>query len=323
MIRLSAPHFWYRHGTTTAALLKPFAYAWQAVTRNRIASASPYRPRAKVICIGNVAVGGAGKTPLAIGLADALREAGLCITPCFLTRGFGGTAKGPAVIDPNSSVTHSGDEALLLARHAPTIVSRDRVAGLKLADTNGHDVVICDDGFQNPSFAKDASLLVFDGTTGIGNGFCLPAGPNRETLEDALPRATAALIVGDDKTGLRAKLYAIPVFAAHFKAAYNLNGGKYLAFAGIGRPTKFFETLAANNYDVVKAVPFPDHHAFSANELEKLATEAAALGATLITTEKDHVRLPDNFKSKVVALPVSLKVDGLPELLTLLRTRLS
>lgn len=318
------PSHWYKPQANAPALfLLPFAWVWMAVTRVRRYLSKPYRAKAKVICIGNVAVGGAGKTPLAIALMDALREAGLASNPCFLKRGYGGKAKGVTLIDSTASFDDYGDEALLLAQHAPTLVSADRRAALQLADRSGFDVAICDDGFQNPYFIKDMSILVFDGAYGVGNGLCVPAGPCREPLKEAVLRAQAAVIVGDDKTGLRDELNSIPTFAAHFKAAYNQRGGRYLAFAGIGRPEKFFETLAASNYDIVKSVPFADHHVYSASELDVLLVEAERLSARLITTEKDHVRLPDAYKPCIDTLPVSLRVDGMPELLTLIRTRLS
>lgn len=324
MIRLSAPAFWYDpHANVT--LLKPFAALWRAVTRHRLKGVPIYLPRAKVICIGNVAAGGTGKTPLAISVIEALREAGIANKPCFLTRGFGGHIKGPAIIEPDKADARiCGDEALLLARHAPTIVAQDRAAGLRLADEKGFDFVIADDGFQNPNLAKSASILVFDGAVGIGNGYCIPAGPCREPLEDALSRASACVIVGEDKTRMRERLLALPTFAAHFKAAYNTSPDTpYIAFAGIGRPEKFFDTLRANNYSVINSIPFPDHHVFTASDIARLKAEAAAKGARLITTEKDFVRLPDAARTIVSVLPVTLKVDGATELTTLLRTKTS
>lgn len=282
-------------------------------------------PRAKVICIGNVSAGGTGKTPLAISLLESLREDGMAKTPCFLTRGYGGRTRGPAIIETDKANADTyGDEALLLARHAPTIVAHDRAAGLKLADEKGFDIVIADDGFQNPDFAKTASILVFDGAVGIGMAWRIPAGPCREPLSDALARAAACIIVGEDKTQLRQKLLALPTFAAHFKATYNTSSdAAYIAFAGIGRPAKFFETLRASNYRVIDAVPFPDHHVFTAADIGRLTADAATKGARLITTEKDFVRLPDAARAVIDVLPVTLKVDGAAELTTLLRTRMT
>ncbi|NBX66117.1 MAG: tetraacyldisaccharide 4'-kinase [Proteobacteria bacterium] len=323
MIRLTAPAFWFDRNANVK-LLKPLSVVWRYFTRLRIACAPSYIPHAKVICVGNVTVGGAGKTPFAISLMDGMREAGMVKRPCFLTRGFGGRTTGPAFIDAHAStVNEYGDEALLLVRHAPTIVAKNRADGLRYADEHGFDTVIADDGFQNPDLAKTISILIFDGAVGIGNGHCIPAGPCREPLADALPRAAACIVVGQDQTNIREQLLSLPTFAAHFKAAYNLSSeARYLAFAGIGRPEKFFETLRECNYNVVKTVAFPDHHHFTASDIEALVAETKRLQARLITTEKDFTRLPESARSTVDVLPVNLKVDGMPELLTLIRTRL-
>lgn len=323
MIRLMAPRFWF-DPKANVSFLKPLSALWTYLTRARLKRAPTYTPNAKVICIGNVTVGGTGKTPFAISLMGLLREEKLAKNPCFLTRGYGGRIAGPTLLDTNTASFYNfGDEALLLARHAPTIVSQNRAAGLRLADAQGFDVVVTDDGFQNPDIPKNVSILMFDGAVGIGNGHCIPAGPCREPLSDALQRATACVVVGDDTTGIRTQLLALPSFAAHFKAAYNnVSDRVYLAFSGIGRPTKFFETLRQSNYNVVHTASFPDHHAFSSADIARLTADAAKLDARLITTEKDFVRLPDALQAAVDVLPVTLKVDGMPELLMLLRTRL-
>lgn len=321
-----APSFWLDQTTfpnrLKATLLRPLGWIWLAVTRMRRAFATPYRATVPVICIGNVAAGGSGKTPMAVTLATALQDSGMALRPVIVTRGYGGADPSARLIDlARETAASCGDEALLLARHVPTIVAANRVAGIRLAEDGGFDVILTDDGFQNPHFAKTASLLVFDGAVGIGNGLCIPAGPCRETLTDAVPRAAAAIIVGEDKTALRDKLRVLPVFSAHFKAAYNPAGGHFVAFAGIGRPQKFFETLRENGYAPLETVSFSDHHVFTAADLDGLAQLAALHQARLITTEKDHVRLPENFRAHVEVLPVTLKVDGMAELLTLLRTR--
>lgn len=323
MIRLVAPAFWF-DTQASVFFLKPLAALWQFFTRIKISSPPRYTSKAKVICVGNVVVGGTGKTPFAISLMEALRDARIAQSPCFLTKGYGGNLAGPSLVDANKGCVESyGDEALLLARYAPTIIAKDRAKGLMFADAAGFDVVITDDGFQNPDISKTASILMFDGAVGIGNGYCIPAGPCREPLADAMARATACIVVGDDKTHIRERLLALPTFAAHFKAAYNANADNaYVAFSGIGRPSKFFETLVQSNYRVVKTIAFPDHHVFSASDISKLMAEAGTLQARLITTEKDFVRLPDTVRAAVDVLPVSLKVDGMAELLTLLRTRM-
>jgi len=326
MFRLTPPRFWYDQTSPDQRLLafalSPLSALWRAVTRLRWRLATPYQPSVPVICIGNITGGGTGKTPTAISLMQALQASQLSLRPFFLTRGFGGALKGPVRVDTTRhGFKDVGDEALLLTAFAPTIVAHDRVAGIKYATQHGADCIIVDDGFQNPSFLKTASIIVIDGAVGIGNGRCMPAGPCRETLRDAIARATAIMLVGPDSTGLRPRLLALPVFAAHFKAAPDDGAKPYVAFAGIGRPDKFFQTLNDSGHNVVDTVTFPDHYAYTARDIDRLQQLAARQHAKLITTQKDHVRLPPN--TGVESLPVSLRIDGMPELITLLRTKLA
>jgi len=326
MFRLTPPRFWYDQTRPDQRLLasvfSPLAGLWRAATKLRWHLATPYKPSVPVICIGNITGGGTGKTPTAISLVQALQASKLSQRPFFLTRGFGGTLKGPLLVDATRyGFGDVGDEALLLAAFAPTIVAQDRVAGIQYATQHGADCIIVDDGFQNPSFLKTASIIVIDGAVGIGNGRCMPAGPCRETLRDAIARATAILLVGEDKTALRPQLAALPVFAGHFKAAPANDDQNYVAFAGIGRPEKFFQTLRDSGHNLVDTVAFPDHYAYTGSDIQRLQQLAARQHAKLITTQKDHVRLPPN--TGVESLPVSLRIDGIPELMTLLRTRLA
>jgi len=310
---MTPPRFWYKDRPTVPAhILRIFSVLWLAATQFRLAMANPYSSRLPVICVGNVVLGGAGKTPTAKALVKALRAQ----NPCFLTRGYKGlTRVATHVSSPDARLY--GDEAVLLSRYAPTIVARDRVEGLKLAETYGHDLVVADDGFQNPDFAKSASLLVIDGGMGIGNGLIVPAGPLRETLADALKRARAVLIIGHDKQGLGWIINGVPIFHGRMKPVNANPDGKYVAFAGIGRPEKFFTTLREAKYEVVETVSFPDHHVYTDADRERLESLAARHQARLITTEKDRVRFPQ--KSPIDMLEVELQIDDLESLVTLLR----
>nr|WP_255720394.1 tetraacyldisaccharide 4'-kinase [Acuticoccus kalidii] len=245
---------------------------------------------AKVICIGNPTVGGAGKTPVAIAVARLLLEAGH--RPVFLTRGYGGRLKGPLIIG-DEGAADVGDEALLLAAIAPTVVSRDRAAGGRLAACLG-DVIVMDDGFQNPGLAKDWSALVIDRAVGVGNARVTPAGPLRAPLAAHAPLADG-LIVVDAGEGIAAPLpdLGVPIFTAHLEPTVSepLDGVPVLAFAGIGRPEKFFASVRALGATLVEARPFADHHAFEAREITGLRDAAAKAGLKLVTTRKDHVRL--------------------------------
>lgn len=308
------PRFWQQPNTTLPAIaLQAFSPLWVLAARMRAHFANPYSSRLPVICVGNVTLGGAGKTPTAIALLKAFKVD----NPCFLTRGYlGQTRVATHVASPDAGIY--GDEAVLLSRHAPTIVSPNRVEGLRLAETTGHDLVIADDGFQNPTFAKNASLLVIDGGAGIGNGRVIPAGPLREPLNDALKRAKAVLIIGDDKNNV-AKRITVPVFRGVMKPVNpQPSGKKYVAFAGIGRPEKFFATLREAQYNVIETVSFADHHAYTEADRARLASLAARHEAQLITTEKDRVRLAQNMKD-VETLGVELEIEDIDRLVALLQ----
>lgn len=294
---MKAPAFWSAPPGLAAMLLRPAAYLYGSVAGRRMAEAGT-RAAIPVVCIGNVTVGGSGKTPTAIAIASLLRE--LKRRPAFLTRGYRGRLHGPVAVDP---VRHEagdvGDEALLLARHAPTIVARDRPAGAALAAATGADLVVMDDGLQNPSLVKDLTIAVFDGLAGIGNGRVLPAGPLRAPLSGQWPRIDAVVIVGSGREGDRisaeARLRGIPVLSAALRARpealSQLRDQRVLAFAGIGRPAKFFETCRECGIDVVATREFPDHHAFTQAEITGLLDLAERNGLVPITTEKDEVRL--------------------------------
>ena len=298
------PRFWdSRPDHPAARLLAPLGAAYGAVTGRRMDR--PGLPAGcPVLCLGNFSLGGAGKTPAALALAPLLRDLGK--SPAFLSRGYGGRLHGPVRVDP---ATHRaldiGDEPLLLARLAPTIVSRDRVAGAALCRSLGADAIVMDDGLQNPSLAKDFSLVVVDAGAGIGNGRVFPAGPLRAPLARQWPHVAGLILIGDGAPGEAvardAETRGLPVHRTRLvPEAADLSGRRCLAFAGIGRPQKFFATLAEVGAVVVARRPFPDHHPYRADGLRVLAAEAAQLGADLVTTEKDAVRLPADFLSRHV-----------------------
>lgn len=312
---MRAPDFW--HGDTLASrLLLPVSsvYAW--VTARRLAEANPYRPAVPVICVGNIVSGGAGKTPVCLSLVDRLRARGR--QPHVLTRGYGGTEAGPRAVDPiRHDSARVGDEALLLAGHAPTWVARWRPDGAVAAVAMGCDVLVMDDGFQNTSIAKDLSLVVIDGGYGFGNGRVIPAGPCRETIAAGLARADAVVLIGEDASGALAVLGDVPVLRARLvpgPEAAQFHGRKVVAFAGIGRPAKFFDTIEACGGDLLGAHSFPDHHPYTRAEIAALAEEADSEGALLATTAKDAVRVPSDMKSRLSVLTVTLHWEN-PEAL--------
>ena len=308
---MRAPDFWRRNGLLSS-VLSPVGLIWSWRTRSRIANASPVKIEIPVVCIGNVVTGGAGKTPVALAVADRLIKAGNA--PAFLSRGYGGKSRNPVQVDPERhSARDVGDEPLLLARRAPTWVGRDRAQTALATVRAGIDALIMDDGLQNPGLQKDLSILVVDGQYGFGNGCIMPAGPLRESLEDVFKRIQAIVVIGTMTGALRASLPdGVPVLTARFVPTSvddDISGKRVVAFAGIGRPDKFFETLAGMGCDLVETKSFPDHHYFSVDEVMRLIEMAAATDGIVVTTEKDLVRVPEDAREMVRSLKVALDWD--------------
>ena len=306
---MRAPEFWQQRaagrGNLAAACLAPAGWLFAAGGWLRHKLSRPRRVDVPVICVGNLVAGGAGKTPTVLALAALLEE----MHPHVLTRGYPGKRRGPLWVDRSRhSVADVGDEALLLSRHLPTIIARNRVAGAITAANAGAGLVLMDDGFQNPSLVKDIALLVVDTGQSFGNGRCIPAGPLREPVARGLARADAIVLIGDGPFQAPARL---PVFAASIQPeceASHWAGRRVVAFAGIGRPQKFFDTLTTLGAEVVSRHAFADHHVYSEAELQHLK-QALPTGASLVTTEKDYVRLPRTWQAEVETLPVALQFE--------------
>ena len=303
---ISAPDFW-SHDTWLARALAPLSRGGAAITARRVARPG-WRAPVPVVCCGNATVGGAGKTTLALDLAHRLRTLGLAVH--VLLRGHGGSAKGPRRVRHDDPASVTGDEAQLLAAVAPTWTGADRAASARTAIAAGADVLLMDDGLQNPSLVKTLSLLTIDGATGFGNGRVLPAGPLREPAAIAAARCQAAILIGRDLTGALARLPPeLPVLRAHLQSGpeiARLSGHRVLAFAGLAIPAKFFAALDRAGVDLAGTVAFPDHHPFTPRDLARLVDRAAASGAILATTPKDAVRLPPAMRAQVVVVGVGL-----------------
>lgn len=313
---MRTPGFWYRPAGAAAALLAPLGMVYGFGGRLRMASATPVRASVPVVCVGNLVAGGAGKTPVALAVMDGLARRG--VAAHFLTRGHGGRERGPLLVDP-ARHDHAavGDEALLLARRAPCWLAHDRAAGAAEAVADGAEGIVMDDGFQNPALAKDLSLVVVDGGAGFGNGRLIPAGPLREPVARGLARADALVILGRDKARVSDSAGALPILRARLEPApeaQDLRGRTVLAFAGIGRPAKFFETLRRLGAVVAAAIPFPDHHPYGPEEAMRLLELAQTAGAIPVTTEKDAVRLPPDVRDQVQVVRVSVSWEN-PSLL--------
>ncbi|MFN3076713.1 MAG: tetraacyldisaccharide 4'-kinase [Alphaproteobacteria bacterium] len=304
------PEFW-RTDNGLSRLLEPVGQLYGAVTAWRIAHTEPEPLTVPLICVGNLVAGGAGKTPVALALCQRVRALGLAIRPHFLLRGYGGTDPGPTLVDlVRHGFRQVGDEALLLAQAGATLVARDRRAGAKAAITAGADLILMDDGHQNPSLAKDLSIVVIEGAFGFGNQRLLPAGPLRESPERGLARAGAVVILGVDRTGVAEMIpEGLPRLGARLvpdEAALALAGRKVVAFAGIGRPEKFFDTVRAVGGNLLARHPFADHYPYAEADIQPILDEAFALGAVPVTTAKDAVRLSPDQRQQVSVLGVSV-----------------
>lgn len=298
---MKTPRFWQSDGLVPM-LLTPFAWIYGAATQWRLKLKTPHKCKAKVICIGNITAGGVGKTPVAMAMAEKYLKEGKKVF--FVTRGYKGKLKNILVDLEKHTPEETGDEARLLAGIAPTIIAPQRELGAEKAVRLGAEIIIMDDGFQNPGLYKDESWLVFDGTVGIGNGKIIPAGPLRETLENGQKRADYILIMGEDKTGLTEKCQ-LPVYHGKLKPLpFSLENRRVLAFAGIGHPEKFYQTLKSMGYQTVITKDFPDHYAYKKDDLVALNTEASEAGLSLVTTEKDYVKLSQSAQRNISCLKV-------------------
>lgn len=304
-MRLDEPSWWYRsEPSAIARALRPLSavYGWAA--RRRILRTVPYRCKLPVICVGNLVAGGTGKTPLTIVIANALIRNGE--RPAILTRGYGGRNAGPRWVDPTSdSAAETGDEALLLAGHAPTLVARDRAAGARVIETADarYSVIVMDDGLQNPSLAKDFRIAVVDGRRGIGNGEVIPAGPLRAPLAFQLDAVDAVMVnhppaatdaPASEVTAWLKQNFHGPVLEARTRPQEDtewIAGRRVVAFAGIANPQRFFNLLDTLGADTAATVTLPDHHAFAERDAERILALARAHDAMPVTTEKDRVRL--------------------------------
>lgn len=325
------PAFWWRDAGLASTLLAPLGAAYGAVAARRMLRVGT-PAKVPVLCVGNFTLGGAGKTPTAMWLARMLTDAGE--RPFCLSRGYRGSEAGPKPVDAHSdSPAQVGDEALLLARAAPTIVARDRVAGARAAVGKGADVIVMDDGLQNGSLAKDFTIAVVDARRGIGNARVFPAGPLRAPLGVQLSRTDALLVMGDGTAAdsVVAQARGLPVFhgrlAPDAQAATELKGRKVLAFAGIGDAEKFFATAAEAGIDIAQRRAFPDHHRYTAEEAAELIMDAEHDGLSLLTTEKDRARMAgepvlDALAQKSHVLPVTLEVKEADALRALVLAKL-
>ena len=303
---MKSPDFWQDRGSPLGYLLAPLGWAYAGVTAWRLAHGNPWKAPVPVICVGNLTAGGAGKTPIVRDLTRRLRAAGC--NAGILSRGYGGTAQGPLKVDPaRHNTALVGDEPLLLAQDAPCWVAKDRGAGAKAMVADGIDAIVMDDGLQNPGLIQDLAIIVADGATGFGNGRAIPAGPLRESVEAGIGRAAALVVSGRDQGGLIQRFSGrIKMLQTSVTIREPLPSTPLLAFAGIGRPEKFRATLAEAGANIAAFQAFADHHAYTSAELRALADRAGELGAQLVTTEKDWVRLNAEWRGCIKPIAIDV-----------------
>ena len=313
---MKAPQFWYEPNTWKAKFLYPLGYFYNLLTLLRGKLAKPQSYSCLTICIGNLNVGGTGKTPTTIALAQHFLKKGLQVH--VVSRGYKGKFQGTFLVDPQKHKSDEvGDEPLLISEFTSVWVSNRRKNGIAAAENAGAQIVLLDDGFQDPSFHKDFSLIVVDGEKGFGNKKCMPAGPLRENIVQGFKRADALVIVGQ-------RIYKFDTFPTHLKIIHstlkpietgmNWKEGKYLAFAGIADPSKFFKTLRSLGANLIDCVALSDHQNLDGQVLKRLERKANSAHAQLVTTEKDAVRLSNTFRKKVLSLPVRIEFDDKNEL---------
>ena len=316
---MCAPGFWFHPPEKKKLLslfLNPLGYLYGRVTARRVAQPSRMLANCPVICVGNLNVGGTGKTPTVIAIAQICQQIGAQV--CIVTCGYRGTLKGAIKVESSNHRAHDiGDESLLLASFATTIMAKDRVEGVYMAQKFDPDVILLDDGFQDPSIYKNLSIIVVDANVGFGNGRCLPAGPLREPVAQGLKRANAVLSIGKKAAqSYFHEIWSTEITVKHFEAilkplktGLSWSKGKYVAFAGIGHPEKFFTTLRDLGASLIHCEALGDHECFTYPLLRRLKLLADVHDAQLVTTEKDATRLPDSFRKEVLVLPVRLLFD--------------
>ena len=316
---IKTPEFWNNKGVASTALL-PLATIWATATHLRDRLAKQVSADLPVICIGNLTAGGTGKTPLVSLLYDQLTEAAK--SPVIMSRGYGGSQKGPLWVDGMlHTAADCGDEPLMLAEGRDVIIGRDRVLAAQAISNRGiHDIILMDDGLQHPYLAKDMTIGVFDGSAGIGNGRLLPAGPMRVAFDDGVASLDIAFINGDDEHDLTKAINGrVPIMTGNVVAdptiIADLGDAPLLAFAGIGRPQRFFRTIEKVGGNLVQSLAFADHHPYTQSDLTRLQEDAIRLGASLITTQKDWIRLPSEWRERISFLPITMQTDAIDALL--------
>ena len=302
---MQTPKFWIKKNFISNLLL-PLGYIYGSMTGLRLAYKKSGSVDKQVICVGNISAGGTGKTPVAISIAKILQKQNL--NPAFVSRGYGANLTNVIVDNNIHSATDVGDEPMLLSSIAPTVINANRFQGALMAINNNANVIIMDDGFQNPSLKKDISFVVVDGKYGFGNERCIPAGPLREFLSKGIDRASAIILLGDDNHNIQSKAKNKPIFRAEICPIIpQISNPNIIAFAGIGHPDKLYSSLKSIGFKIIETIDFPDHHKYSHDELMNIVKLANNKNADIYTTSKDFVKIPKELQPNFKVLEITVK----------------
>ena len=312
---IKTPKFWYKNDLSSyllALILYPLSLIWMIISFIKKNFNKSYKSKLKVICVGNLNIGGAGKTPFTIYTYKILRQLGY--KPIFLTRGYKGLEKGPVKVRHDHNFKDVGDEALLLSKVGPTVISGNRALGAKFIENlkKNYNVILMDDGLQNNKLKKDIKLLLVDKQLQFGNKFCVPSGPLREPIMQGLKDIDAIVLTGNGSkfTYYKNKFDNKIIFNSSIKIIKSLKikKTKILAFCGLANPNKFFDTLQTNKYNVISTKSFPDHYKYTEGDIKKLILNAKSQNLTLLTTEKDYVKIQDQ-KNEIKVLSIKSDLD--------------
>lgn len=324
---MKAPSFWFDKKSFWSIFLKPLGEIYHFLSWISKIFSKTQKVTIPVICIGNLTLGGAGKTPTSIKIAELLIANGYRVS--FLSRGYKGKIKKPTKVNlKKHTYTETGDEPLLLAKTAPTWISKNRKKGaLEIVKENKTDIIILDDGFQNTSIYKDLSIIVVDGPVGFGNECIFPAGPLRQSLSSGINKADIFLIIGNDTKLVQDRFFKDKnTFLGKIETSlpkYFSSDKKYIAFAGIGRPKKFFDSLKTHKINTIKEISFPDHYSYKKRDIEQLINISKQTGTSFITTTKDHVKLPSFFKKQIEVVSMAITIDNEKALIKYLKEKLN
>ena len=311
------PKFWYKKDIVSKLIsyfLSPISLIWILLSLIKKFFSKPYKTKLKVICIGNLTIGGTGKTPFAISTFNWLKELGY--NPVFLTRGYSGKENGPTEVKTFHTHFNVGDEALLLSKVGTTIVAKNRSVGARFIEKhkNNFDIIIMDDGLQNHQLYKDLNILLVDRESFFGNEYCLPAGPLRETVRHGIKKINAIILTGnyENEIDINNKfIKKVPIFNSKIipdNSIQNKNQ-KYLAFCGLSNSSKFYKTLEKNKFHIAKTKSFPDHYKYNDIDIINLKKEAQNQDLKLITTEKDYVKIANKDKKSFDVLCIKLDLE--------------